>query len=97
MACAWATFACYGSMMVVSFIWGQREYPVPYAWKKLTAYLLISVAMYGVYSAFQLLDLGVWVNRGFALLLLGAFGLLILNAEKKELQRLPYLGRLVRA
>lgn len=97
MACAWATFACYGSMMVVSFVWGQKEYPVPYAWKKLVAYMLISVALYGVYSAFQLLDLGAWVNRGFALVLLGGFGLLILNLEKKELQRLPYLGRLVRA
>jgi O-antigen/teichoic acid export membrane protein len=38
MACAWATFACYGSMMVISFIWGQKEYPIPYAWKN---YLLI--------------------------------------------------------
>jgi O-antigen/teichoic acid export membrane protein len=97
LACAWATFACYGSMMVVSFVWGQKEYPVPYAWKKLVAYMLISVVLYGMYSAFQLLDLGPWVDRGFALLLLGGFGLLILNAEKKELQRLPYLGRLVRA
>jgi O-antigen/teichoic acid export membrane protein len=23
MACAWATFFCYGSMMVISFLWGQ--------------------------------------------------------------------------
>ena len=97
MACAWATFFCYGSMMVVSYVWGQRIYPVPYAWKKLVAYLLISVALYGVYSAFELLNLGAWVNRGFALVLLGAFALLVLNAEKKELQRLPYLGKLVRA
>src|SRR5206468_233935 len=31
-ACAWATFFCYGSMMVVSFVWGQKAYRVPYAW-----------------------------------------------------------------
>src|ERR1700749_1895235 len=43
MACAWATFACYGSMMVVSFIWGQKEYHIPYAWKKLCAYIIIVV------------------------------------------------------
>src|SRR5205814_8204458 len=24
MACAWATFICYGSMMVVSYLWGQK-------------------------------------------------------------------------
>ncbi|ULT44265.1 polysaccharide biosynthesis C-terminal domain-containing protein [Niabella defluvii] len=23
-ACAWATFACYGIMMIVSYIWGKR-------------------------------------------------------------------------
>jgi O-antigen/teichoic acid export membrane protein len=30
MASAWATLACYGSMMVVSYLLGQRFYPVPY-------------------------------------------------------------------
>ena len=28
MASAWATFFCYGSMMVVSYFWGQQVYPV---------------------------------------------------------------------
>jgi O-antigen/teichoic acid export membrane protein len=37
MASAWATFFCYGTMMVVSYLWGQRVYPVPYATKKLIA------------------------------------------------------------
>ena len=30
MASAWATLACYGSMMVASFFLGQKYYPVPY-------------------------------------------------------------------
>lgn len=93
MACAWATFLCYGSMMVVSFIWGQKAYRVPYAWKKLTAYILISVALYGLYKLFSHFELGVWSNRGAALVLLTLFGLLILNIERKEFQRMPYIGR----
>ncbi|HTM90911.1 MAG TPA: oligosaccharide flippase family protein [Flavisolibacter sp.] len=93
LACAWATFLCYGSMMVVSYIWGQKNYRVPYAWKKLVAYIVISVALYGVYELFNSFDLGVWTNRVFALILLSLFGLLILNVEKKEFQRLPYVGR----
>ena len=93
MACAWATFLCYGSMMVVSYIWGQKNYRVPYAWKKLVAYIIISVALYGVYELFNRFDLGVWTNRAVALILLFLFGLLILNVEKKEFQRLPYIGR----
>lgn len=93
MACAWATFFCYGSMMVVSFIWGQKNYRIPYAWKKLVAYMVISVALYGTYVLFEKINLGKWTDRGFALILLSLFGLLILNVERNEFQRLPYIGK----
>lgn len=95
MACAWATFFCYGTMMVVSYLWGQKHYPIPYAWKKLVAYIVIVVSLYGIYALFQQLDLNVWANRGFALVLLTAFGLLILNIERQEFKRLPLVGRYV--
>ncbi len=93
MACAWATFFCYGSMMVISYIWGQKNYRIPYAWKKLVAYIVISVALYGIYVLFSRFDLGIWVNRGFALVLLSLFALFIINVEKKEFQKMPYIGR----
>lgn len=93
MACAWATFFAYGSMMVVSFIWGQKLYRVPYAWKKLVAYIVISVMLYGAYELFNHIGFGLWTNRGFALILLSLFALLILNVERKEFQRLPYVGK----
>jgi O-antigen/teichoic acid export membrane protein len=93
LACAWATFLCYGSMMVVSFVWGQKEYRVPYAWKKLVAYILICVTLYGVYVLFNRFDLSTWANHLFALILLSLFGLLVRNVERKEFQRLPYVGR----
>lgn len=35
LACAWATLACYASMMLLSYFWGQRVYPVPYNTNKL--------------------------------------------------------------
>lgn len=96
MACAWATFLCYGSMMIMSFLWGQKQYYVPYAWKKLVAYLCISVATWTIYLLFQKLELGTWINRGFALLLLFLFALFILNIERREFQKLPYIGKYFR-
>jgi O-antigen/teichoic acid export membrane protein len=93
MACAWATFICYGSMMVISFIWGQKYYYIPYAWRKLVAYIVISVGIYGLYNLFQHLNFNIWVNRGFAIILFSLFGLFIINIEKKELQKFPYLGK----
>jgi O-antigen/teichoic acid export membrane protein len=49
MACAWATFLCYGSMMAISYIWGQGKYPIPYAWKKLVAYMVIVAGLYFIH------------------------------------------------
>ena len=45
-ASAWATFACYGSMMVVSYLLGQKHYPVPYELGKLSIYLGSAVLLY---------------------------------------------------
>ena len=96
-ACAWSHFFCYGIMMVISYTWGQKHYPIPYATKKLLAYMAVVVALWGAYVLFAQLDLNIWVNRGFALLEMGLFALLILNVEKKEFASLPLVGRYFRA
>jgi O-antigen/teichoic acid export membrane protein len=93
MACAWATFFCYGSMMVISFVWGQKEYRVPYAWKKLVAYMVIVVAFYFLHRGFITIGLNAWANRGVALLLTLLFVMFVLNIERKEFQRLPFIGK----
>jgi O-antigen/teichoic acid export membrane protein len=93
MACAWATFLCYGSMMVLSYTWGQKVYRVPYPVRKLAAYLFISTALYGLYALFQMLGLDVWPQRAFAIVLLCLFAVLVVNLERKEFQRLPYVGK----
>lgn len=93
MACAWATFFCYGSMMAISYVWGQKHYPIPYATKKLVAYIVIVVLLYGAYGLFKKLGFDIWPQRGFALILLCLFALLVINLERKEFQRLPYVGK----
>jgi O-antigen/teichoic acid export membrane protein len=45
---AWATFICYGSMMVVSYIIGQRYFPVKYNLTKFFGYLGFAVLIYVV-------------------------------------------------
>jgi O-antigen/teichoic acid export membrane protein len=84
MACAWATFLCYGTMMVISYLWGQKAYPVPYAWKKLVAYMAIVAALYGIHHAIA----GIWhsrpLNYTIATLFLVIFALFVYRIEKKE-------------
>jgi len=96
MACAWATFFCYGTMMVISFVRGQKAYYVPYAWKKLVAYMVIVGLLYLLHAGFELIGLNVWVNRGFGAAELLMFGFFILNVERKEFAQLPYVGRFIR-
>jgi len=92
-ASAWATFLCYGSMMVISYIWGQKAYRVPYAWKKLVAYMVIVALLYFVHHGLT----RIWPHRVFsfilATLLTGGYALFILRVERKEFRRLPVIGK----
>ena len=92
MACAWATFLCYGTMMVISYLWGQKSYPVPYAWKKLVAYIVIVVILYFIHRGIISLWHNTALNYTIATLFLILFGLLIYRIEKKEFENLlrPY-------
>jgi O-antigen/teichoic acid export membrane protein len=96
MACAWATFACYGSMMVISYIWGQKEYRVPYAWKKLVAYIAIVVILFFIHKGLTSFFSSIYFNLAIALVLLFIYTSFILFIEKKEFQRLPVIGKFLK-
>ena len=95
-ACAIATILCYGFMMVASYLLGQKHYPVPYAWKKILAYIATCLLLFGLHQAFLLLELNRWVNRGVAAGFIGLFALLVLSVERKEFQKMPVIGRFLR-
>lgn len=46
MGSAWATFACYSSMMVASYFIGQKHYHVKYNLKKIGAYFVLALSLY---------------------------------------------------
>lgn len=93
MACAVATVLCYGFMMVTSYRLGQKHYPIPYAWKKMAAYVVLCILLFGLHQAFLLLHLNTWISRGFALFLIGLFLIFILKVERKEFRQIAVAGR----
>lgn len=95
MACAVATLLCYGFMMTISYRLGQRHYPVPYAWKKLLSYVVICLLLFGIHQLFRRFSPGIWWTHVVALLEIIAFGLFILRVERKEFERLPWIGKLL--
>jgi O-antigen/teichoic acid export membrane protein len=95
---AWATFCCYLFMMVISYVLGQKYYPIPYAKKKLITYVVIVTLMYILHeliarnldpkaSYYKL------IYYGSGLVFFVLFTLLIMKVERKELQRLPFIGK----
>lgn len=48
MACAWASVVANGGVMLISYILGQRYYPVSYDLPRLALYTLLTVVLYAV-------------------------------------------------
>jgi O-antigen/teichoic acid export membrane protein len=93
---ALATFSCYLFMMITSYILGQKYYPIPYARKKLIAYLVMVAMIYGVHRGLVALWDNHWFNIAIATLLFGFFAMFVGKIERKELQKLPFVNRFVR-
>jgi len=90
-----ATFCCYLFMMIASYLLGQKHYPVPYARKKLLAYIGIVVILYLLHRGLIWTWDNRWFTIGTATLFLCLFGFFVAKIEKKELERMPFLGKLI--
>lgn len=88
-----ATVVCYLLMMIASYVLGQKYYPVPYARKKLLAYLVLVSLIYLLHRALLLLWDNGWFSFVSATLLLLGFAWFVLQVEKKELKKLPVVGK----
>lgn len=96
MACAWATLACYGSMMVISYFWGQRVYPVPYAISKLLSFFGVMLLFFFIQRGVCMLTDMPAIRMVSATLLVILYLIFIVKREGAELKRLPLIGKLVR-
>ncbi len=92
-ACAWATFFSYGVMMVISYYWGQKVYPIPYAVKKIVTYLLLAVAIYFIQKLFGLFIKNEFILMGIGTIFLLAYLGFIALLEQHELGKLPVVGK----
>ena len=92
-ACSIATVLCYGFMMIASYRLGQKHFPVPYPWKKLAAYIVICIMLFGFHQLVRYISPSILLNHIVGIILLSAFGLFILKIEKREFQKLPYISK----
>lgn len=96
MACAWATLACYGSMMLISYFWGRKVYPVPYEVGKLSRFFFMMMALYLLYSYTSVQIPQLWLRTAYATLLMIVYMAYIFRTEKNDLKNLPVVGKYIR-
>ena len=70
MASAWVSLAAYATMMVLSYLWGQKNYPIPYNLKKNLAYITASVVL--VFLSFTVFKRNLFAGNALLLLFAGA-------------------------
>ena len=90
MACAWAAFFCYLSMMVTSYFVGKKYYPVPYRWGAALRYVLLAAVLY--VAAMYVPISNTWALLAFRAVLLSLF---VAYAVRRDLPlaELPFVGR----
>ncbi len=93
---SWATFACYFSMLVITYLWGKKHYPVPYDVKKLVMYLGLVYGMFLVKQyIFDMYHFNGFI-AGMSSFIISAllFAALVMKFDKEEMKSLPVIGKL---
>lgn len=82
MGSAIATVAAYGSMMLISYYYGQKYFPIPYAIKKISLYffgsILVSAVCFYLFKNTYAITIPLWI----------AFLTLVLVQEKQAVQQI---------
>lgn len=61
MGSAWVSMLAYFAMMVLSYVLGQKYYPIPYNLKKISAYLLVSTVI--VFASFFIFNRNIYIGN----------------------------------
>ncbi|MBL7939708.1 MAG: oligosaccharide flippase family protein [Flavobacteriales bacterium] len=69
MGAAWTTLICYASMATISYIWGQRNYPIPYNVSRILLYMAGAVFVWWGVEQLSLEGILGYAVRGLAVLL----------------------------
>ena len=85
---AWATFACYGSMMAASYLLGQKYYPVPYEVPRILGYLALAGVIYVLQNLLRVEGFGFWPIQIAGVAGMGVYLAVIAWPERKNIARL---------
>ncbi len=86
MACAWGGVAGYGVAMTLSYVIGQKKYPIDYPVKTIMGYLFLSGVIYSIMELVKFMGLGVQMVVNTILIL--SFVVIVVKQEHLPLGKL---------
>lgn len=93
MASAWASFACYLVMMIISYFLGQKHMRVEYDLKRIGFYTLLALSLYGISflinTDYLVLDITIKT-------ILFVFYILIVIKRDFPLNKIPYISKIIK-
>jgi O-antigen/teichoic acid export membrane protein len=82
MASAWISMSAYFLIMVISYVLGQKHYPIPYNLKKIVIYLVSAIVL--VLLSFYMFEQNIYIGNA----LLFVFLTTIYLVEKRNIKQL---------
>jgi hypothetical protein len=87
-ACALANFLCYGTMMTISYLQGQKYYPIPYEWKKCLGFISMASIFYLIHHFIRNTGPGSIILHLTGAVLILIFIYIVLRIEKEEFKKI---------
>lgn len=94
LACAIATVVCYGSMMVISYVKGQKHYPIPYDLKNGAFYIALALVLFLSHYYIRSQQVNVYLLHAIAALFVFVFVFIVLKKEREEMKKIPFLQKI---
>ena len=91
MGAAWATLICYASMMILSYVIGQRHYPVNYDVKSFFYYIILSIGIW--LTSVMIIDKTGLIGNRATIFNTGLMLLFIVIIWLSERRKISYLRR----
>ena len=94
MACAWAGFCGYGVAMLLSYLIGQKKYPIYYDIRSIGIYVALAAALYVASICLEIENL--WIRLFFRTILLLIFVAFIIKRDL-PLRNIPFVNRFIKS
>lgn len=90
MACAWATLASYGAMMIISYFMGQKYYPVKYNLRSIMVFTALALGFYFISTLYADME-QTFLKLIFNNILLLLYAWIFYKLEFDNLKKLKHL------